>query len=302
MEKPFRQSGGGAKKLQTEKHIAIFYGILLSKERRHGMKKWEPSADLAEDAKQIMEQQFSQREELQAQLGGLGVSRRHLTKLFEKQYGLSPEEYLARLRLEKAKELLARGQTVTEVAFSVGFESHAAFSVFFRKHTGLSPRDYQAGLLKHRARCRIETPLGPMWAAADEEGITSLKFDGEAADETTCENPHLVLLQQQLKDYFAGQRTSFTVPLSLRGTPFQMRVWQELRKIPYGETRSYGEIAAALGAPKAARAVGTANNRNPVLILIPCHRVVGKDGKLVGYAGGLDRKQYLLELEGKHDR
>ena len=261
------------------------------------MKKWELCAELVGAAKQIMEQQFAQREELQAQLNGLGVSRRHLTKLFEKQYDMSPEQYVALLRLEKARELLSRGQSVIEVAFSVGFESHAAFSVFFRKHTGLSPKDYQAGLLKHCIHCRIDTPVGAMVASADEEGIATLKFDGEAAAEATCENPHLVLLQQQLNDYFAGQRTSFDVPLSLRGTPFQMRVWQELRKIPYGETCSYGEIATALGEPKAARAVGTANNRNPVLILIPCHRVVGKDGKLVGYAGGLERKQYLLELE-----
>ena len=96
---------------------------------------------------------------------------------------------------------------------------------------------------------------------------------------------------------FAGRRRSFELPLSLRGSEFQTRVWNALGDIPYGETRSYQEIAAAVGNGKAARAVGMANNRNPLPILIPCHRVVGKSGKLVGYAGGLERKRYLLELE-----
>ncbi len=172
----------------------------------------------------------------------------------------------------------------------------------FEKHIGLSPTQWQANQTGHQSCCVIRTPVGEMLATADDKGITSLRFEGQEPKGCAAGNPHLLLLQQQIGEYFAGKRTAFEVPLSLRGTGFQLRVWQELQKIPYGETRSYGEIAAAMGEPKAARAVGMANNRNPVLILIPCHRVVGKDGKLAGYAGGLDRKQYLLELEGKHDR
>lgn len=257
---------------------------------------------LAEQTKKWLDAHFAQREDLQAGLCSLGVSRQHLTRVFERQYGLSPEEYVARLRLERAKALLARGETVTETAFSTGFGTSSAFSVFFKKQTGLSPAHWQAKQEEPLARCTIETPVGRMWAAADDKGVTSLRFDGEAGGGDDPEDPHLALLRQQLGEYFAGERTAFDVPLSLRGTAFQLRVWEELGKIPYGETRSYQEIAGALGAPKAARAVGTANNRNPVLIVIPCHRVVGKDGKLVGYAGGLERKQYLLELEKKYDR
>ena len=104
----------------------------------------------------------------------------------------------------------------------------------------------------------------------------------------------------ELTEYFAGKRREFTVPVSLMGTDFQMQVWQKLREIPYGETCSYGQLAAAVGNPRAARAVGMANNRNPVMIIVPCHRVIGKNGALVGYGGGLPAKKYLLELEKEH--
>jgi methylated-DNA-[protein]-cysteine S-methyltransferase len=101
----------------------------------------------------------------------------------------------------------------------------------------------------------------------------------------------------QLAEYFDGTRTTFELALSPKGTPFQLRVWEALRQIPYAATASYGEIAAAIGQPSAPRAVGLANNRNPIAIIIPCHRVIGADGRLVGYGGGLDRKRYLLDLE-----
>ena len=106
--------------------------------------------------------------------------------------------------------------------------------------------------------------------------------------------------KRQLDDYFAGRRREFDLPLDLRGTEFQKRVWAELMRIPYGETRSYQDVAAAIGNVKATRAVGAANNRNPVVIIIPCHRVVGKGGALTGYAGGLEKKGFLLKLEAEH--
>lgn len=105
------------------------------------------------------------------------------------------------------------------------------------------------------------------------------------------------LVYGQVTEYLQGRRSAFTFPFELRGTEFQKRVWQELCKIPYGETRTYGEIAAAIGNPQAARAVGMANNKNPLIIVVPCHRVIGANGKLVGYAGGLDMKRDLLRLE-----
>lgn len=107
-------------------------------------------------------------------------------------------------------------------------------------------------------------------------------------------------LAQQLDEYFQGKRQQFDVPYTLRGTPFQNQVWAQLCRIPYGETRSYRDIAQALGNPRACRAVGMANHRNPLMILVPCHRVIGADGSLGGYAGGIEIKQFLLELEQKH--
>ncbi|MBR0104378.1 MAG: methylated-DNA--[Firmicutes bacterium] len=104
----------------------------------------------------------------------------------------------------------------------------------------------------------------------------------------------------QLEEYFEGKRKTFSIPVKLEGTPFQLKVWETLLEIPYGETRTYGEIAKAIGSPKAARAVGMANNKNPVCIIVPCHRVVGAGGALVGYAWGLEMKERLLELERKN--
>ena len=109
--------------------------------------------------------------------------------------------------------------------------------------------------------------------------------------------PLLGQAKQQLAEYFAGQRQAFDLPLRMQGTPFQQKVWAALREIPYGETRSYGQIAAQVGNPKASRAVGMANNRNPIAIIVPCHRVIGANGSLTGYAGGLSVKEELLALE-----
>jgi methylated-DNA-[protein]-cysteine S-methyltransferase len=130
--------------------------------------------------------------------------------------------------------------------------------------------------------------------------ITGLFFDRErAAGLKKAETPLIQKASAQVKEYFAGKRKQFDLPLDMRGTEFQIAVWQALQKIPYGETRSYKEIAADIGRPKAVRAVGMANNRNPISIIVPCHRVIGHDGNLVGYGGGLPLKQFLLELEKK---
>lgn len=111
------------------------------------------------------------------------------------------------------------------------------------------------------------------------------------------ETPVLRRTQKELEEYFSGERTRFTIPLAPKGTSFQQTVWQALLEIPYGETRTYRQIAERIGNPKACRAVGLANSRNPIWILVPCHRVIGKNGSLTGYAGGLDKKHFLLELE-----
>lgn len=144
------------------------------------------------------------------------------------------------------------------------------------------------------------TPIGVVAITANGEAIVSLRLAAENPSEGAPSSPLLAAAAEQLDEYFGGRRQRFELPLSPGGTDFQRRVWDSLCEIPYGETRSYGEIAAAVGNPNAARAVGMANNRNPVMIVVPCHRVVGSDGSLVGYAGGLEVKRFLLEMEKRH--
>lgn len=147
----------------------------------------------------------------------------------------------------------------------------------------------------------LDSPVGGLLACADEAGaITGLHFldrgDPRRREWTSDERP-FAELRRQLDAYFAGELRDFELELSPSGSPFQLEVWRALREIPYGQTASYGEIAAAVGQPGAARAVGGANNRNPIAIVIPCHRVIGASGSLTGYGGGLPRKQQLLALE-----
>ena len=155
------------------------------------------------------------------------------------------------------------------------------------------------------AQCRLATPLGPLMAAATDQGLAGLWFDDQAhhpGASAVPEQPGHPMLQaaaQDLADYFAGRPAGQRrVALDLHGTPFQRAVWQALLALPHGSTSTYGRIAAQAGAPAAVRAAGAAIGRNPVSILVPCHRVLGQDGSLTGYAGGLHRKQALLRLEG----
>lgn len=144
----------------------------------------------------------------------------------------------------------------------------------------------------------LPSPLGELTICADALGITAVAFPGEVGRSAAPNpNPLVRAAVAQLEEYFAGRRTAFDLPLHAAGTPFQQRVWQALCAVPYGETASYGEIAAAIGKPRAARAVGLANGRNPVAILVPCHRIIGGDGALTGYGGGLERKRWLLDHE-----
>lgn len=141
--------------------------------------------------------------------------------------------------------------------------------------------------------------LGKIGIAEEAGAITNLFFETEQPPQAEPEETELIQRAYiQLREYLDGKRREFQLPLKPEGTPFQIKDWNELCKIPYGETRSYGEIAAALGKPKGARAVGHANHRNPISVIIPCHRVIGSDGTLVGYGGGMDKKEFLLKLEG----
>lgn len=146
---------------------------------------------------------------------------------------------------------------------------------------------------------QFNTPLGPMALAAEEDAIVRLYLPNTPTPRLMSrETPLLVRGRDQLLEYLTGRRRDFDLPLAPQGTPFQRRVWAALRTIPYGQTRSYRDVAQAVDCPKGFRAVGMANNRNPIPILIPCHRVVGADGSLTGYAGGLELKRALLAIEG----
>jgi len=188
--------------------------------------------------------------------------------------------------------------------------------IYFKSRAEARARGYRACKVCRPDELRSETfflteyqsPLGPYILARSQWGIVVLKNQERAhifMDRWKRENisvkyngAHNLETKEQLDAYFAGQLRQFTIPLDLRGTPFQRQVWDILLMIPWGETRSYGQIAALLGRPEAARAVGRAVGTNPVSIVVPCHRIIGSDGSLTGYGGGLDRKAALLKLEG----
>jgi methylated-DNA-[protein]-cysteine S-methyltransferase len=158
--------------------------------------------------------------------------------------------------------------------------------------------------LTTRTHTVIDSPLGPLTVVADDGVLSGLYLPGHVGGP----GPELLgdrdddgfdEITKQLGEYFTGARTAFTVPVAPAGTPFQQSVWRELMTIQYGQTRSYGQLANTLGGPHLTRAVGSANGRNPISIVVPCHRVVGSDGSLTGYAGGLPRKRFLLDLEAR---
>lgn len=170
------------------------------------------------------------------------------------------------------------------------------------KGPGTGPGEDTAGTggIRHTV---LGSPLGGLTVVADGEALTGVYFEGHQRgpskdalgprDDTGFDET-----RRQLEEYFAGERQRFDLPLAPRGEPFRQRVWALLRQIPYGETRSYGQLARELGDAALAQAVGSANGRNPLSVIVPCHRVVGADGSLTGFAGGLERKRFLLELEG----
>ncbi len=155
--------------------------------------------------------------------------------------------------------------------------------------------------------CYLETPIGQIMLAGDDEALAVVDFPKGSmhrqpdSDWIYNEKP-FVAARQQLLEYFAGERTEFDLPLRLNGTEFQLQVLEELQRIPYGETKSYGDIAERIGRPKALRAVGAANGRNPIPIIVPCHRVIGSSGDLTGFGGGLDIKEALLRLEAENSQ
>ncbi|CAH0167910.1 Bifunctional transcriptional activator/DNA repair enzyme Ada [Chryseobacterium sp. Bi04] len=238
-----------------------------------------------------------------------GLEPATVRRWFLKHHGITFHTFQRMSKLNTAFKKLQQGESVTEVAFETGYESLSGFNESFKNIFGVSPKNNR--IEKIIDLKRIETMLGTMIACADEKGICLLEFSDRKALPTELksiskhlnanivqgENPHFITLEKELSEYFEGKRTVFTVPLSPVGTTFQKQVWDILQTIPYGMTRSYQEQADILGNPKAVRAVANANGFNKISIIIPCHRVIGSNGQLTGYGGGIWRKQKLLELE-----
>ena len=232
-----------------------------------------------------------------------------IRRRFLKHYGMTFHAFQRTFKINSAFKKLQQGENVIETALDSGYESISGFNESFKNIVGTSPKNAKNQKIVDLKR--IETPLGTMIACADENGISMLEFSERKslnkeleeiskyfkANIIQGENPHFKTLEKELNDYFEGKIQEFTVPLSPVGTDFQKKVWEVLRTIPYGTTLSYQQQADILGNPKAVRAVANANGLNKISIIIPCHRVIGSNGTLTGYGGGIWRKQKLLELE-----
>jgi len=238
-----------------------------------------------------------------------GIEPNQLRRWFIKNHGITFHAYQRMFRINSAFKKIQNGASVTDVAFNSGFESLSGFGDSFKHIFGVSPKNSKTQQIIDLKR--IETPLGTMYACAVEQGICLLEFTDRKMLETEFkylakvlnativqgDNPHFSLLEEQLKEYFDGKRKDFTIPLFTPGSDFQNGVWQALGEIPYGETKSYKQQAIYIGKPEAVRAVANANGMNKISILIPCHRVIGADGSLTGYGGGIWRKKWLLDFE-----
>jgi len=239
----------------------------------------------------------------------LGVDPARVRRYFKQNYGMTFQAFDRARRMGLALNAVHNGSDIVMTAYDHGFESSSGFRDAFERTFGGPPGK------RRQAECAvagmIESPIGPILAAATPTAVCHLSFADERDMKALAEdmrrqsclpvvpgtNEHLDRLRIELAEYFAGRRREFTVPLETHGTDFQMACWQALQRIPYGKTVSYAELAKRVGRPDAQRAVGQANHRNPIGIVIPCHRVVNAGGGLGGYGGGLWRKRWLLDLE-----
>ncbi len=243
------------------------------------------------------------------ELRSTGIDPVRARRYFQKHYGMTFQAYCRGRRLGKSLEQIRLGATLDDVALGYGYNSHSGFREAFARAFGKAPgqsRDSDCILAAW-----IESPLGPLVVGATDKGVCLLEFtdrrmlDAQFAKlrrQFECaivpgENKHILQIKKELDEYFAGTRRRFEVKLVVRGTEFQERVWSQLLKIPHGKTVAYEDIARRIGSPEAQRAVGHANGLNCIAIVIPCHRVVNKNGNLGGYGGGLWRKKKLLEIE-----
>ena len=245
-------------------------------------------------------------------LRDMGIEPATARRQFQKRFDMSFSAYARARRLGHAFNTIKKGDAVIEAQLDAGFESGSGFREAFSRQFGEAPQKSRKA--EAFAMDWIDTPLGPMLAIADDRHLHMLEFverkklEGhveryrKAFNATVLpgETPALKLIRQELKDYFAGKTLTFKSKIADAGTDFQNEVWGELRRVPPGVTRSYQEMATRIGRPTAVRAVANANRLNRCAIILPCHRVIGADGTLTGYAGGLWRKQWLLDHEHRH--
>jgi AraC family transcriptional regulator of adaptative response/methylated-DNA-[protein]-cysteine methyltransferase len=257
-------------------------------------------------AKGYLDARRGERVTLEELSRAVGASPFHLQRRFKDAFGVSPKDYQEAHRHQTLKASLRNGSRVTDAVFDAGYGSVSRF--YEKSDLGMKARDYRArGKGQTIAYCSFASPLGTVLIAATGKGLCSVKIGDRAAaleKELREEFADASLEQKDLKDlkakilsFLGGEASLARVPLDIRGTVFQRRVWDALRRIPRGETRTYAEIAREVGAPAAVRAVGSACGSNPVALAVPCHRAVRTDGGLGGYAWGLQRKKRLLELE-----
>jgi AraC family transcriptional regulator of adaptative response/methylated-DNA-[protein]-cysteine methyltransferase len=237
----------------------------------------------------------------------VGYAPHHFQRLFTRAVGVSPAAYARATRIKRAERHLEENERVTDAIYDAGYQSPSGFYTDAKERLGMTPSAWRDGGRGETIRwTTFDSPLGEMLIAATSKGICRLTFDdSEASLRRQFPNATIMKDDGGMRELVEGALTAIErpaaapeLPIDVAGTAFQEKVWRELRKIPLGETRSYAEIAAAIGAPKAVRAVGTANGDNHVCVLIPCHRVIRSDGSLGGYGGGLDRKKKLLAAEG----
>jgi AraC family transcriptional regulator of adaptative response/methylated-DNA-[protein]-cysteine methyltransferase len=237
----------------------------------------------------------------------VGYAPHHFQRMFKRTLGVSPAQYARGLRAARAEAHLKESERVTDAIYDAGYSGPSRFYDDAKERLGMSPSAWRDGGRGHTIRYVIaDSPLGPLLIAATDKGICRLTF-GEDESELKRRFPNADIRPDDgtIKPWVQGALKAVQapadapdVPIDVRGTAFQEAVWAELRKIPLGETRSYAEIAAAVGQPGAVRAVGTANGSNPVSVIVPCHRVIRSDGSLGGYGGGLENKKKLLTAEG----
>lgn len=271
--------------------------------------EWSAGETLARRARAYLDEHPTTRITLQALARKVGASPSHLQRTFKRALGLSPAEYARMQRHQQFKSAMRNGRTVSEATYEAGFGSSSRAYENAAGALGMTPAAYRKGGEGMEIRYAItRSPVGLILVAWTARGVCSVRIgDSQKAvvDSLRGEFPNAQLERASefspfaaaMLEHVTGERPDIELPLDIRATAFQLRVWRALKQIPYGQTRSYSEVAESIGAPRAARAVARACATNPVALAIPCHRVVRNDGSLGGYGFGVERKEALLATE-----